>query len=69
MSVINRRNAVLGWLTWMVGKRVVKRKVAEASTPGRKKAAALAAGGAVGALTFWKTRASGDSSDRSSSPG
>ena len=26
MSVINRRNAVMGWLAWGVGKRVLKKK-------------------------------------------
>ena len=27
MGIVNRRNAVLGWTVWKVGKRVAKRKV------------------------------------------
>jgi hypothetical protein len=27
MGIFNRRNAVLGWLGWLVGKRVLKRKL------------------------------------------
>ena len=26
MGIVNKRNAVLGWLTWTLGKRVAKRK-------------------------------------------
>jgi hypothetical protein len=26
MSIFNRRNAFIGWATWLVGKRVLKRK-------------------------------------------
>jgi len=26
MAIFNRRNAVLGWLAWLAGKRVLKRK-------------------------------------------
>ena len=26
MTVFNRRNAAIGWVTWLVGKRVVKKK-------------------------------------------
>lgn len=26
MGILNRRNAFLGWLTWTIGKRVLKRK-------------------------------------------
>ena len=33
MSILNRRNAVVGWLTWLVAKRVLKRK-AKAAVPG-----------------------------------
>jgi LPXTG-motif cell wall-anchored protein len=34
MSVINRRNAVLGWTVWQVSKRAAKRK-AKTAVPGR----------------------------------
>ena len=33
MSIVNRRNAVLGWLTWLTAKRVLKQK-AKAAVPG-----------------------------------
>jgi len=32
MGIVNRRNAVLGWTVWQVGKRVAKRK-AKAAVP------------------------------------
>jgi len=66
MGVFNRRNAAVGWLTWAVGKRVLKRKakgVAPSIDPvsgkPNKSAIALAVAGLVGALGFWKKR-SGD---------
>ena len=62
MGIVNKRNAVLGWLTWNVGKRVAKKKakgaVPSASRP-RPKLLASAAGAlaaAGGALLFWKKR-------------
>mgnify|MGYP001552382348 CR=1 FL=1 len=30
MGVFNRRNAAVGWLTWIVGKRVLKKKAKDA---------------------------------------
>jgi LPXTG-motif cell wall-anchored protein len=66
MGIVNKRNALLGWLTWRVGKRVAKRK-AKAAVPaiegGRpNKPAAAAAGLAafVGALFFWRKKKRGD---------
>jgi hypothetical protein len=63
MGVLNKRNAVLGWTAWQVGKRVLKRK-ARSAVPGRVDdtrrpnkgaiAAVLAAIG--GALVFWRRR-------------
>ncbi len=59
MGIMNKRNAALGWLTWMVGKRVAKRK-AKAAVPavegGKPNKPALAAGIAAlaGALLFWR---------------
>ena len=32
MGIVNKRNAVLGWLTWNVGKRVARKK-AKAAVP------------------------------------
>lgn len=63
MGVVNKRNAVLGWLAWLAGKRVLKH-TARSAVPGRVDntkrpnkgaiAAALAAVG--GALWFWRRR-------------
>ncbi len=72
MGVINRRNAVVGWLTWTVGKRVLKKKARDA-VPGidsetkkpNRSAIALAFAAVVGAATFWKKRG-GDEGDGSS---
>jgi LPXTG-motif cell wall-anchored protein len=65
MGIVNKRNAVLGWLTWNLGKRVAKRK-AKAAKPaiegGRpnKPAVGLAAGLATlgGILFFWRRKKS-----------
>jgi hypothetical protein len=67
VSIINRRNAVLGWLAWTGGKIVLKQKAkdvvpaidAETKRP-NKSATALLLAGAVGALTFWRKRTAGD---------
>ena len=66
MGIVNKRNAVLGWLTWNAGKRAAKRK-ARAAVPaiegGRpnKPAVGLAAGIAAlgGVLFFWRKKKSG----------
>lgn len=68
MTIFNRRNALLGWLAWTVGKRVGKRKAREAvptidretKRPNKPAiVAALAAAG--GALLFWRKRGGGGS--------
>ena len=63
MTVFNRRNAAVGWVTWSVGKRVLKRKAKNAvpsidpeSKRPNKSAIALLVASGVGALTFWKKR-------------
>jgi hypothetical protein len=60
MSIVNKRNAVLGWATWKVGKHVAKRK-ARTAVPtvegGRPNKPAIAAAGAAalaGSLLFWR---------------
>jgi hypothetical protein len=76
VAIFNRRNAVVGWLTWSVGKRVLKKK-AKGSVPAidsdskkpNKSAIALAAAGAVGVLAFWRKRSGGDSPPDSAEPG
>jgi LPXTG-motif cell wall-anchored protein len=67
MGVINKRNAVLGWTVWQVGKRAAKRKARDA-VPGstgdskRPNKGAIAAGLAAvgGAVWFWRRRRSDD---------
>ena len=58
MGIVNRRNAVLGWGVWKLGKRVVRRK-AKSDGPPTKSLVAVAIAGAAGALTFWRKRGSG----------
>ena len=69
MSIVNRRNAMLGWLTWTAGKRIAKRKAREA-VPGVDEGrpnkglivSLLAAAAAV--LFFWRRKGGdGDAQD------
>jgi hypothetical protein len=67
VGVFNRRNAAVGWMTWVVGKRVLKKKAKSAvpsidpeSKKPNKSAIALLVAGAAGALTFWRKRSGGD---------
>lgn len=64
MSIINRRNAILGWAVWQGSKRFAKLK-AKGVTPsvhrgGSNKSllafsvAGVSLAGIVGALTFWR---------------
>jgi hypothetical protein len=67
MGIVNRRNAVLGWGVWKVGKRVAKRKARSAAPSvegGRpnKSLLAVSLAGVAGALTFWRRRRSADES-------
>jgi hypothetical protein len=69
MSIINKRNALIGWATWKVGKRIARRK-ARGAVPavegGRPNKPALAAGAAAAlaaSLLFWKARKRGGDSD------
>ncbi len=67
MSIFNRRNAVMGWLTWLTAKRFLKRKARNA-VPGtvegsrRPNKGAIATGLAAlgGALWFWRRKGSSD---------
>ncbi len=67
MGIVNRRNAVLGWGVWKLGKRAAKRK-AMGATPsvegGRpnKSLIAVALAGIAGALTFWRKKKRGSES-------
>ena len=61
MGIVNRRNAVLGWMVWQARKRVVKKRakayVAAVDREAKKlnRGAIVAAVAAVGAgLMFWR---------------
>jgi hypothetical protein len=67
MSIFNKRNAVLGWAVWQVGKMSAKRQ-AKSAVPGRsgdsmrpnKGAIATGVAAAGGLLWFWRKRRSGE---------
>lgn len=67
MSILNKRNALVGWVTWMTAKRILKRK-ARAAIPGtvegsrRPNKGAIAIGVAAlgGLLWFWRRKSAGD---------
>jgi LPXTG-motif cell wall-anchored protein len=57
MGILNKRNAVVGWLAVKVGKRVVKRKAQEAVPSPRTGGAAAGALAALGGvLFFWRRK-------------
>jgi hypothetical protein len=66
MSVINKRNAVMGWAVWSVAKRVGKRKARNA-TPSveggkpNKSLIAVVLAALAGVLTFLRVRRSATS--------
>jgi hypothetical protein len=62
MSIFNRRNALLGWATWMVVKQKAKRDARRALPEKERRlivpaAVTAAAATAAGALLFWRRRA------------
>ena len=68
MSIVNRRNAIMGWAVWTVGKQVMKQKAKSALSTddgegGRRKRAMLALGAvaaaAATALFFWRRHEDG----------
>ena len=69
MTIINRRNAILGWGVWTVGKAQAKRKAKQSlktEDGSRGKAAAAAASAlaaAGGAIWFWRRRSGGDETE------
>ncbi|MBA2332799.1 MAG: hypothetical protein H0V94_08435 [Actinobacteria bacterium] len=63
MSIFNKRNAAMGWLSWIVAKRVMRKKAKDAipgTVEGSKrpnKGAILSLFAAVGgALWFWRRK-------------
>jgi DNA-directed RNA polymerase specialized sigma24 family protein len=70
MGIVNRRNAMLGWAAWQIGKRVAKRKAKSAvpsidpdSKRPNKPALAAAIAALVGGLVFWKRQRDSGSPD------
>jgi hypothetical protein len=63
VGIVNRRNAVLGWVAWQVGKRFARRKAkaavpaidAESKRP-NKPAIVSAVAALGGAFWFWRKR-------------
>jgi len=67
MGIVNRRNAVLGWVTWLTAKRVMKKKARDAipgtveGTKRPNKGAIVSVLAAIGgALWFWRRTAGDD---------
>jgi hypothetical protein len=68
VGIVNRRNALLGWAAWQVGKRIARRKAKSAvpaidSRSKRPNTAAIvmAVAAVAGAVWFWRQRdADGD---------
>jgi hypothetical protein len=61
MSVFNRRNALLGWATWMLVKQKAKRDARRALPEKERRffvpaAITAAVATAAGALLFWRRR-------------
>ena len=61
MGIVNRRNAVLGWATWQLGKAAAKQKAKQSLKPddSRRPGKGMVVGtlaAAGGALWFWHRR-------------
>jgi hypothetical protein len=69
VSIVNRRNAVMGWAAWQIGKRVMRHK-AKSAVPKvdleerrpNKGAIALFAAAVGGLVFFWRRRSGDDDS-------
>jgi len=61
VSIVNRRNAVIGWLVVKVGKRAAKKK-AQGAVPNARKGGAVAGSlAALGGLLMFKRKRRTDS--------
>ena len=61
MSIVNRRNAVIGWLVVKIGKRAAKKK-AQGAVPNARKGGAVAGSiAALGGLLMLKRKKRTDS--------
>ena len=63
MGIVNKRNAALGWLMWLAGKRWLRRKArravpaaAEGVRKGRRPVFLAGIAALGGALLFWRKR-------------
>jgi hypothetical protein len=71
MAIMTRRNAVLGWAAWRVGKKVARRKAKsavpnidpESKRPNKPAALAAAVAALVGGLVFWRRTRGGEGSE------
>ena len=68
MGIVNRRNAMLGWAAWKIGKRIARRKARGAvpavdieSKRPNKAAVVAAVATFLGALWLWRRSAEDDS--------
>ncbi|HZS25306.1 MAG TPA: hypothetical protein VFA30_10010 [Gaiellaceae bacterium] len=61
MGIVNRRNALVGWVAVKVGKRVVRKKAADAVPSARQGGAAAGIVAAIaGVLFFWRRKRGGE---------
>jgi hypothetical protein len=74
-SVFNRRNAFIGWLTVVFGRKLVALKLKSAPEPepkvsgkAKKGAIAVLVAGAVGVATFLRLRSRGGDDDAADTP-
>lgn len=72
MSVVNRRNAVVGWVVIVVGKSFLRKKAHDAlpaldpeTKRPNKPLVAVAIATAAGVVTFWRLRSRGGEQDTS----
>ena len=67
MGIINKRNAVLGWATWQVGKAAAARKAKQSLKPENRRPGKKAIAGSLaavgGALWFWRRSRGDDESE------
>jgi hypothetical protein len=63
MTILNKRNAILGWSVWQVGKATAKRKAKQSlKTEDRRPGKGAVAGGLAalgGILLVWRRRRGG----------
>jgi hypothetical protein len=64
MSIVNRRNAVVGWVVIKTGKRVARKKASDVATDPKTGGVVAGLAAALGAVLLQrKRRSDGDSSD------